>query len=77
MRNFEDLLKIVEEDFKELQFEELTSIMNEGQESNFYLVLFYHFLSIIICNIIIECVINSMMIIEYLLLLSSYFLHAC
>ena len=43
MRNFEDLLKIAEEDFKELQFEELTSIMNEGQESIstlFYFIIF-------------------------------------
>jgi len=77
MKNFEDLLKIVEEEFKELQIEELTRMMNEGQDSNFYIILFYHFQSIITCNIITEYVINSVMIIEYLVFSSSYFLHAC
>jgi len=77
MKNFEDYLKIVKEEFKEVQIEELTSLRNEGQDSNFYIVLVYHFQSIITCNSVIECVINSMAIIEYLVLSSSYFLHAC
>jgi len=77
MKNFEDYLKTIKEDFKEVQIEELTSLINEGQDSNFYIVLVYHFQSIITCNSVIECVINSMAIIEYLVLSSSYFLHAC
>jgi len=39
--------------------------------------VFLHYLSILICSIITECIINSMMIIEYLVFSSSYFLHAC
>lgn len=77
MKNFEDFLKTVKEDFNEVLFEEITILINEGQQSNFYIVLVYHFISIFNCNNVIECVINFMVIIEYLLLSSSYFLHAC
>jgi len=77
MMIFEYILNTVEENNKELQIEDFTSLEKKGQESNGYYILFYHFLSILICNIITEYVINSVMIIEYLVLSSSYFLHSC
>ena len=77
MIQFEEYLKIVEEEAEELQIEKCTRLKKEGQDSIFYIVLFYYFLSIIICNIITEYVINSVMIIQYLVISSLYFLHGC
>jgi len=53
-----------------LKFEANNSIL-------FLTFIFLHYLSIFICNIIIENTINSTMIIEYLVFSSSFFLHAC
>lgn len=58
MMNFEYILKRFDEEDKELQVEELTSLEKKGQDSNFYFILFYHFISIVMFNIIIECVIK-------------------
>lgn len=77
MIKFEEYLKKAEEEAKELQLEECTSFNKYGKDSIFYIVLFYHFLSIIICNIITEYAINSVMITKYLVLASFFFLHAC
>jgi len=74
---FEYILKNWGCDEKELQIEEITSSDKKGQHFNSFIILFYHYISILICNIITEYVINSVMIIEYLVLSSSYFLHAC
>jgi len=75
--NFEDILKSWDSDDKELQIEEFTSLGKKGQQFNSIFILFYHYVSILICNIITEYVINSVMIIKYLVLSSSFFLHAC
>lgn len=40
---FEELLKIVEEEDKELQVEELTSLKKMGQDSYFILLFFEHY----------------------------------
>ncbi|KAK4724513.1 hypothetical protein R3W88_027292 [Solanum pinnatisectum] len=50
----------------------------EADKSTFFLIgIFLHYLSILICNIIMECITNSVVIRKYLVLSSSYFLHAC
>lgn len=75
--NFEYIFKRFDEDYKELQLKEVTSLDKKGQDSIFYYILIFHFVSIVMCNIIIEYDIKSVMIIEYLVLSSSYILHAC
>ncbi|KAK4714168.1 hypothetical protein R3W88_020075 [Solanum pinnatisectum] len=50
----------------------------EADNSTFFLIdIVLHYLSILICNIIMECITNSVVIRKYLVLSSSYFLHAC
>ncbi|KAK4736801.1 hypothetical protein R3W88_000498 [Solanum pinnatisectum] len=50
----------------------------EAGNSTFFLIdIFLHYLSILTCNIIMECITNSVMIRKYLVLSSSYFLHVC
>ena len=73
---FEDILKRVDEEDKALQAEEFTRLEKKGQDSYFYIIIVFHFISITICNIMIKHVINSMMVIEYLVHSSTYFLHA-
>lgn len=77
MTKFEDYLKKAEEEAKELQIGECTSLNKEDTDSICYIVLFYHLLSIIIYNIIREYAINSMIITEHLVLAISFFLHDC
>ena len=87
---YQILLAIIEEEDKrkilQVTLDGLSIILNshickskfEVDNSTFFLdFIFVHYLSILICNIIIECITNSVMIIEYLVLSSSYFLHAC
>ena len=50
----------------------------EADNSTFFLIgIFLHYLSILICNIIMECITNFTVIRKYLILSSSYFVHAC
>lgn len=53
MMNLEHILNRVDEQDKEVQLEEVTGLDKKGQDFNYLYVIFYHFISIIICNIII------------------------
>lgn len=77
MLKFEDIFKRDDEEGKVLQADEFTRLEKKRQDSYFHIIIFFHFISITICNIMIEHVINSMMVIEYLVRSSSYFLHVC
>lgn len=80
---FQDILKRFDEEdnvkyqlSNELQIEDFTKLMVEGLGSIFFLVLVYHYVSIIICNIIREYY-KLYSDHKKFILSSSYFLHVC